>query len=111
MQEYTVKVYTDGSKFWRQNGKLSRLDGPAIEHVSGHKEWYQNDKLHRLDGPAFEDADGGKSWYIDGKRLTEEEFNDRTSASTSCRNKVEVTLKDVAKVMNIDVDKLRIKEL
>ena len=88
MEEYTVTVGDNGDKFW-----------------------YQNDKLHRLDGPAFEDADGGKSWYIDGKRLTEEEFNDRTSASTSCRNKVEVTLKDVAKVMNIDVDKLRIKEL
>jgi hypothetical protein len=103
MQEYTVRVYKDGSKFWRQNGKLSRLDGPAIEHVSGHKEWYQNGELHHENGPAVESAVGLKAWYIGGKELTIKEFKNRN-------NKVEVTLKEVAIAMNIDVDKLRIKE-
>ena len=79
MQEYNVKVYDNGDRDWRHNGEL-----------------------HRLDGPAVEGADGYKAWYIEGKQLTEEEFNNR--------NKVEVTLKDIAKAMNIDVDKLRIKE-
>jgi hypothetical protein len=126
MQEYTVKVHIYGDREWFQNGKLHRLDGPAIEYADGHKIWYQNDKRHREDGPAceyadggkswfqngkrhredgpaIEDSDGGKEWYIHGRVLTEEEFNNRN-------NKVEVTLKDVAKAMNIDIDKLRIKE-
>ena len=94
--------YADGDKRWFQNGMRHRLDGPAIEHANGDKSWYQNDKLHRLDGPASEYASGNKFWYIDGEQLTEEEFN--------ARNKVEVTLEDIAKAMNIDVKKLRIKE-
>jgi len=80
MQEYRVEVYVDGAKIWYQNGKLHRLDGPAIEYASGNKEW-----------------------FIEGKELSEEEFN--------ARNNVEVTLEDIAEAMNIDVDKLRIKEL
>jgi hypothetical protein len=103
MQEYRVKVFADGTKVWWQNGKCHREDGPAIEYANGDKSWYQNGKLHREDGPAIEDADGYKSWRIGGKALTEEEFNNRN-------NKVEVTLKEVAIAMNIDVDKLRIKE-
>jgi hypothetical protein len=79
MQEYNVKVYDNGDRGWRYKGELHRLDGPAVEGVDGYK-----------------------AWYIEGKQLTEEEFNNR--------NKVEVTLKDIAKAMNIDVDKLRIKE-
>ena len=125
MQEYVVKVndngykewyqdgkfhrldgpaveWSSGSKTWYQNGERHRLDGPAFEDANGDKAWYQNDKLHRVDGPAVEDADGYKEWHIEGKELSEEEFN--------ARNKVEVTLEDIAKAMNIDIDKLRIKE-
>jgi len=128
MEEYKVRVYANGNKLWYQNGKLHRLDGPAvdwvdenkswwqngkchrldgpaIERTNGDKLWYQNDKLHRLDGPAIERANGDKSWYIDDEKLTEEEFNDRTSNVEVN----EVTLEDIAKAMNIDVDKLRIK--
>ena len=31
MQKYTVEVDDNGSKFWYQNDKLHRIDGPAIE--------------------------------------------------------------------------------
>jgi len=126
MQEYKVKVntagtiewyqndklhrldgpaieYANGYKFWYQNDKLHRLDGPAVEYANGYKVWYQNDKRHREDGPACEYADGDRYWFIEGKELSEEEFNNRN-------NKVEVTLSDIALAMNIDVDKLRIKE-
>ena len=96
--------WADGDKSWWQNGKRHRLDGPACEYANGSKSWCQNDKLHRLDGPALEYPDGEKAWYIEGKELTEEEFNNRN-------NKVEVTLEDIALAMNIDVDKLLIKEL
>jgi len=102
MQEYTVTVEDNGDKFWYQNGKLHRLDGPACEYADGSMAWYQDGNLHREDGPASEYADEYKFWFIEGKELSEEEFNNR--------NKVEVTLEDIAKAMNIDIDKLRIKE-
>ncbi len=41
--------------------------------------YHYNDKgqLHREDGTAIEWANGTKSWYINGKELSEEEFNNR----------------------------------
>lgn len=33
---------------------------------NGIKYWYQNRKLHRIDGPAIEYPDGTKEWYING---------------------------------------------
>ena len=100
--------YVNGTKCWYQNGKLHRIDGPAIEQANGYRAWYQNDKLHRLDGPAIEDADGDcywyqndkrhrldgpaiedangyRAWYIEGKKLSEKEFLQRTS---TCNGKV-----------------------
>ena len=170
MEEYTVKVHNNGDKLWYQNGKLHRLDGPAVEWSDGDKFWYQNGKRHRLDGPAIEWATGSKAWYIEGKELTEEEFNEAVYSKKRTRrrrnidygdlteeqyeqrklkytqdiidgvcgiginfitwmdscgykhegrhkfirkeqryNKVEVTLEDIAKAMDIDVKKLRIK--
>ena len=56
-----------GNKFWRnKEGKIHRIDGPAIEFLNGHKEWYFKGKRHRLDGPAVERADGCKEWWIKG---------------------------------------------
>ena len=81
-QEYVVRVYDNGDKEWRQNDKLHRLDGPAIEYANGNKEWYQNNELHRLDGPAIEYVDNDKSWYIDGIKLTEQEHAARTAKPT-----------------------------
>ncbi|NVM34060.1 MAG: hypothetical protein HWN81_00595 [Candidatus Lokiarchaeota archaeon] len=66
--------FADGDKYWYVEGKRHRLDGPAVEWADGDKEWYVEDKLHRLDGPAIECADGDKYWCINGKHLTEEEF-------------------------------------
>ena len=37
--------------------------------------WYHTKILHREDGPAIEYANGYKVWFIDGKWLTEEQFN------------------------------------
>ena len=31
-----------GTKFWYLNGKLHRVNGPAIEYNSGYKAWYLN---------------------------------------------------------------------
>ena len=60
MIEYTVRVYSDGEKYWSLN-----------------------DELHCEHGPAFEGANGGKAWYLNGELLTEAEFNRRMSKACS----------------------------
>ena len=65
----------NGSKSWYQNDQCHRTDGPAIMWSNGNKSWWQHGLLHRADGPAIEYSDGGKAWYINGKKLTEDEFN------------------------------------
>ena len=119
MQEYVVKVTRDGDKFWYQNGKLHREDGPALEYANGSKAWYQNDMLHRLDGPAVEHGNGSKSWYqngelhrldgpaiectngdkmwyIDNVKLTEAEFSKRM-------NQKEMTVAEIATALGYEV--------
>ena len=75
MIEYTVRVYSNGDKYWRLNGKRHREDGPAIECADGGKSWYLNGKRHREDGPAIEWSTGTKYWYLNGMRITEDQFN------------------------------------
>ena len=94
--------YSNGDKTWYINCKLHREDGPAIEYANGDKVWYINGKLHREDGPVVEYPDGHKIWYINDKQLTESEFNNR--------NKVELTLEDIAEKFNINVNQLKIKK-
>src|SRR5210317_206471 len=56
----------------------------------GNKFYYKDRKMtirHREDGPAFEGTDGCKGWFINGKRLTQEEFDARM-------NPVELTEQD-----------------
>jgi len=72
--------YTDGIKYWYQNGLRHRLDGPAIEFPNGGKEWWVNGVIHREDGPAFIFSSGRKSWYLNDVRyLTKEEYFDALS--------------------------------
>ena len=82
--------YANGNKFWLQNDKFHRLDNPACEYANGDKFWYQNDKFHRLDGPACEYANGAKSWYIEDVNYTEEEFNQKVNPQKppSCSGKI-----------------------
>jgi hypothetical protein len=44
----------------------------------GNRCWYLNGQLHRVDGPAAEYADGTNLWYLNGRHLSEEEFNNLT---------------------------------
>lgn len=48
---------------------------PKIDKY-GTKYWCQNGKWHRLDGPAIEYPSGTKEWYIDGEYLTEQEWKE-----------------------------------
>lgn len=67
--------HASGSKYWFKEDLRHRLDGPAIEDCSGYKEWYKEGKTHRLDGPAKEYPGGARYWYVEGKRYTEEAFD------------------------------------
>ena len=62
-----LKIDKYGNKRWYLNGKLHRIDGPAIEYPNGYKVWYLNDKLHRIDGPAIELKNGDKYWYLNNE--------------------------------------------
>jgi len=64
-----VEYSHNGKKEWRLNGKLHRVDGPAIEHSDGSKSWCLNNKRHRVDGPAWEGADGTKEWCLNDKHV------------------------------------------
>jgi hypothetical protein len=60
-------IRENGTKEWYLDGKLHRLDGPAIEHANGSKFWYFEGRLDRSDGPAVEHYDGSKYWYFEGE--------------------------------------------
>ena len=70
--ELVISKY--GSKAWYLNGKLHRINGPAVKCAYGNKYWYLNGKLHREDGPAIENSNGDKSWYLNGKQVKEEDL-------------------------------------
>jgi len=42
--DYTVRVFSNGDKVWRLNGKFHREDGAAFEYVNGHRAWWLNDE-------------------------------------------------------------------
>jgi hypothetical protein len=96
--------WSDGSKEWYLDGKLHREDGPAVEWLNVSKDWYMNGKRHREDGPAVEWANGTKEWYLNGKQLTEKRHAKRTV------KEVVVSMDDIAKILDIPVEKLKIKK-
>ena len=67
--------YSNGTKEWYFEGKIHRIDGPAVEYSVGTKQWFVEGKRHRIGGPAIEWFDGTKHWYINGKEAIEEEHD------------------------------------
>jgi hypothetical protein len=61
---------------WYKVDKLHREDAPAVYYFkSKQEEWYLNGERHREDGPAIIWGNGKKEWYLNGKELSEKEFN------------------------------------
>jgi hypothetical protein len=89
--------WADGTKIWYRNGQCHREDGPAIEYANGTKIWYRNGQCHREDGPAVECADGTKEWWLNGKKVTEKEFNRRTSKVK------ELTVAEISELLGYEV--------
>ncbi len=67
--------YTNGDLEWFEKNKLHRVGEPAVVRTNGDREWWQFGKLHNTDGPAIIWADGEAEWYINGTEMTEEAFN------------------------------------
>lgn len=65
-----------------RDGHLHRVHGPAFTRLDGYCSWWQNGRRHRMDGPAVEYQDGNdiKFWFIDGKKLTEAEWQQAVSS-------------------------------
>jgi hypothetical protein len=107
MNEQYIKIREDGYKFYYKDREMNishREDGPAIEYTNGSKFWFINGRLHREDGPAIEYSDGSKYWYLNGKHLTEEEH------AKQIAKEVTVSIDDIAKMLDIPVEKLKIKK-
>jgi hypothetical protein len=71
MKEYKVVVTGDFTEWYNLEGQLHREDGPAIEHINGDK-----------------------YYYINGKGLTEKEFNNRTTQTTTKIETIMMSLYD-----------------
>jgi hypothetical protein len=107
MQGQYIHIDWRGDKRYYKDREMRiyhRLDGPAIELTTGSKFWCVNDKYHRLDGPAIEYANGDKEWFVEGRKLTEEEFNALSKPT------LELTLEDIAAKFGVDVSKVKIKK-
>jgi hypothetical protein len=101
MIEYTVKVDTNGSKYWFFKGRTHCEHGPAIERSNGDKEWYLNGKRHREDGPAVERSNGNKYWWLNGKYLTEQGHKEAMNPT------VEMTMEEICKALGKTVKVIR----
>ena len=52
---------------WYKNGKLHRINGPAIEYKNGCKKWYRNGILYKECGPDIVYNRIKKKWFINKK--------------------------------------------
>ena len=53
-------------KMWYQNGKLHRVNGPAVINADGTQEWYQNGNRHMDNGLSLLLTNGTKYWHKNG---------------------------------------------
>lgn len=67
-------IEQNGNEFWRLDGKLHRIDGPAIIHPNGYEAWYFMGKLHREDGPALIRPNRISEFYLEGEFIPEREY-------------------------------------
>lgn len=71
--EYVRSKDCHGVTEHRLNGKLHRLDGPAVERPGGDFEWFAEGQRHCLTGPALKSGDM-ELYFIDGTEIPKSEF-------------------------------------
>ena len=68
---------------------------------NGDKFWYQNDKLHRLDGPAMEWSDGSKDYWIEDEKYSYEDWKKKVE---EINNPIkEMTVTELSKLLGYNV--------
>lgn len=68
-----MKFFLVDREQWMLDGRLHRLDDPAIETANGDKQWCINNKIHREEGPAII-KDGQEKWYLEGTEYTRKRY-------------------------------------
>ena len=68
-----MKLYTLDNQFIEETNEQPTNFTGIIEWSNGTKQWLVNGKLHRLDGPAIEHYSGSKYWYIDNIKCAKEQ--------------------------------------
>jgi hypothetical protein len=60
----------------KETNKILNMNNKIIKSEYDHRtEYTLNGNLHRIDGPAVILSNGTKYWFINGKQLSENEFN------------------------------------
>jgi len=75
-----MKLYTLDNQFIKETNKFPCNFTGIIEYSDGSKSWWVDGKLHRLDGPAIERLEdhtgpGHKEWWVNGQHVMEVEHN------------------------------------
>jgi hypothetical protein len=65
-------IHANGSTKWYRHGRRHRQDAPACVYVNGTRKWYRDGLRHRDDGPAATYPDGRRIWFQDGVKVHQE---------------------------------------
>lgn len=66
--KYTTIRYASSLRHCR-HGAYHRENSPSYIIINGTVMWCMNGKLHRLDGPAIEYSDGRNEWWVEDKKV------------------------------------------
>ena len=62
-EEGRLRLDSAGNELWYdKNGRLHRINGPAVIYKSGGMYWLRHGKLHCDDGPAIIHSNGEEQW-------------------------------------------------
>lgn len=78
---------------WHRVDESGIQDGPAVIWKDETQFWCIDGKVHRIEGPAVTYPNGGQSYYLDGEKLTQEEWCRDPRVQRS--QKVNTTLQDI----------------
>ena len=74
-------IHANGSTKWYRHGRRHREGGPACVYMNGTRKWYREGLRHRDEGPAATYPDGRRIWFIDGEAVRRERVEPGREAS------------------------------
>ena len=107
--------YKNGQEQYREclvKGRRHNPEGPAVQRwyetgQEAYRAYQVNKKYHNPEGPALQEwcrngQEICRDYWIDGKELTEEEFNQyRNTIEVTCNGKLVRISKESAKALNL----------